>query len=949
MRQRQSRGSSGSRTGSLRQHARAAGFVLSIALLLPTGTHAQARAQDRQIYLQWFETSWKNIETRLPDAFMSGYNATWLPPVWKASDGSPGYDVFDRFDLGQPGSETIYGTEQSFKVLIGEMNRARVESYVDIILNHNGARTSNSAFLNDGGWPGFYLPASGADFWGDFHNGSTQSINPGGANYNLFEGDLVGLIDIAQEKNYQFVRHPVASPPAPGQTNIPPGLVRNRPNPANARFYPDLQLTPSTFVNPANGATWTVYPFNTANPMAGDAVMENAKQMLLRSAQWMLEEFKISGFRLDAAKHIPASFWNNDFDSAMFNRRIYPDGTPGTPFTFGEIVDSNAFTQTYIRNKDGFGNRDALDLNQAGQLRDIRSSRGFGAWSNVLNASVDLQDDGFQNGSQGVRHVYSHDNGSTGGGGSAPDVPALDLAALPQNALILFMSGKPIIYHNSREMHTRFSNRGFWPREGNPTALGDGNPYLQKLVQIANEYVRTDNANLPSAPKTYFYTLNSTDPQNTSLNDVIVFERSNYLASDPTKNEIGVEAAANVLVGISDSYTPGVAFRSVQTSFPAGTRLHELTGASVDPIVDASNQIPTIITVDGNRRVLLPVPNNAATVNGSTVEHHRGYVVYGPAAPSGTLTLTGATGVIPADPVSVPSFRRRTTPMDVITTPTFEIRLDTVKTDPSDLNNWDDQAVFRLNGGFADYNGNGSFDQAANLQIDGGYETFLTQKSPISGPGGTGTTGLYRQVIQTSQLPEGINYLNVLAYRRRVDGGLPIFRDFRKVFYVDMLPPQVTLQPDVVAAGGGSFQYRVTTTDRTVNSVHILANVPQGTDPLTLINGSNQAFQYDRLEWRLTSSSLPAGTNQITVVAFELNGRSSVQTVALNFALGSGDVNRDGVVTIDDLYAAWALPFTSYQLEVDVNRNGTYELADRQALETLIRTQEVIRMRSTQR
>ncbi len=949
MRQRQSRGSSVSRSGPARQRVLAAGFALSIALLYPVGTQGQAQAQDRQIYIQWFETSWKNIESRLPDAFMSGYNASWLPPVWKASSGSPGYDVFDRFDIGQPGSETIYGTEQSFRVLVDEMRRARVESYVDLILNHNGGRTSNSTFLNDGGWPGFYLPASGPDFWGDFNNGLTQSTNPSDPNYNLFTGDLVGLIDIAQEKNYLFVRQPVASPPLPGQTNIPLGLVRNRPNPANARFYPDLQLTPTTFINPSNGASWTIYPFNTANPLAGDATMENAKQLLLRSVQWMLEDVKVDGFRLDAAKHIPASFWNDDFDAAIFNRRIYPNGNAGTPFTFGEVVDSNGFIQTYIRNKDGFGNRDALDLNQAGQLRDIRAGRGFGTWSNVLNSALDLQDDGFQNGSQGVRHVYSHDNGSTGSGGSAPGFPGLELAALPENALILFMSGKPIIYYNSREMHSRFANRGFWPREGNPTALGDGDPHLQRLVQIANQYVRNDNANLPGAPKNLFYTLNSTDPQNTSLNDVIVFERSNFLASDPTKNDIGVEAAASVLVGISDSYTPGVAFRSVQTSFPAGTRLRELTGAWNDPIVDASNQIPSVITVDGNRRVLLPVPNNAATVNGNTVEHHRGYVVYGPAAPSGTLTLTGATGVIPADPVSVPSFRRRTTPIDVITTPTFEIRLDTFKTDASDTNNWDDQAVFRLNGGFADYNGNGAFDQAANLQIDGGYEAFLTQRSPISGPTGTGTLGLYRQVIQTTQLPEGMNYLNVVCYRRRVDGGLPIFNDFRKVFYVDRLPPQVTLQPDVVAAGGGSFQYRVTTTDRTVTSVYVLANVPQGTNPLTLISGINQAFQHDRLEWRLTSSSLPGGVNQITVVAFELNGRSSVQTVALTFALGSGDVNRDGQVTIEDLYAAWALPFATYQLEVDINRNGTYELADRQALETLIRTQEIIKMRSTQR
>lgn len=380
-----------------------------------------ARAQDNPVYLQWFETSWSNIELRTPDLFMAGYGALWIPPASKASDGSPGYDPWDRFDLGTPESQTIYGTESRFRQMIKELHFAGQQVTLDWIMNHNGGRTSNSSFIADGGWPGFYLPGSGPNFWGDFNSGSTQSADPGGANYNLWDGDLVGLIDINQATNYNYIRHPVGA----NAQNIPPGLVRNKPNAQNARLYQDRNLTPMTFTNTGRGGglNWTIYPFNTVDPTQGDAIAENATGMLLRATQWYLDEFKIDGFRLDAAKHIPQWFWDQYWDASVFNRRVAPNGQRVIPFSFVEAVDSNSFVQTYIRKYDGIGNRDALDLNEAGALRDVRSSSGFGSWLNPINASVDKQDDGLNNGTQGVHHVYSHDNGSNGNGGSAPGLP----------------------------------------------------------------------------------------------------------------------------------------------------------------------------------------------------------------------------------------------------------------------------------------------------------------------------------------------------------------------------------------------------------------------------------------------------------------------------------------------------------------------------------------------
>ena len=55
-----------------------------------------------------------------------------------AATQSVGYDVFDRFDLGGPRNETLYGTETSLKANIAAAHTASVQIYTDFILNHNG-------------------------------------------------------------------------------------------------------------------------------------------------------------------------------------------------------------------------------------------------------------------------------------------------------------------------------------------------------------------------------------------------------------------------------------------------------------------------------------------------------------------------------------------------------------------------------------------------------------------------------------------------------------------------------------------------------------------------------------------------------------------------------------------------------------------------------------------
>lgn len=888
------------------------GIYASAAMLVALA--GSAHANDNPVILQWFECQWRDVEHRAPDFFMAGYGATWLPPATKAmSSASVGYDIWDRFDLGSPNAPTAYGTEEGFRAMVGELHGADGLVYADSVLNHNGPRIGSASFQERGGYPGFWMnsgtpPQSKGinDDWGDFHSGRYQSHDPGGSWYDLFEGDLVGLIDIAQETNNQFIRQPVAQ----GEPqNIPAGTVFNRPNADNVRFYPDRDLNPFTFTNPGahgNGPLqFTLYPYNAADPGAGDAVADNGTGMLMRWSQWMLEEHKVDGFRLDAAKHVPNWFWDMFFDSSVYLRWTTPSGRAATPLSFVEVIDGNGFiADNYVRLRDGFGNRDALDINGGGGLRNLINAGGFGSWQDALNGHLDNQDDGLNNGSLGVNHVFSHDNGSVGDGGSQPPLPSVRQQGLPQNAYVLMRPGRSIVYHNARGINR---GGGFWPREGNSTALGL-NPAadvlddsLTKLVQLHNEYGRG-----------LFNPITNTDPNNPSPTDVLVFERRSPIG--------GGDYSANVLVAVNDRFDSGAQQRNVRTSFAPGTRLHELTGAAGDALVDPSGQIPQVLIVGGDRRVALTVPNNVSSAG----EHGRGYVIYGPVAPLGVLELTNVTGVIEADPSNAPAAVRRLTDVDVVEADSFEIQLTTMAADPLDPNT-DDEAIFRLDQGYFDYNGNGQIDPPTRGSVSSGYEAFMTLNEPLYGSGQA--EGLYVQEIDATQLAEGYHYISVMAFRHREANEAPILREIRRVVYVDREGPalEVTNLPERIEEARYEFAFRFL--DRTGTRVHVFWDLPDGMDPIVESDFANLAARRDRFEWRKTVVDLQHGWHTLTLAAFEASDNAAVYEFEIFVDHCAADFDDSGEVNTLD-FLAFLNAFNSGDPAADFNGDGSINSLD---------------------
>jgi glycosidase len=896
--------------------------MMGVTLAATFGVVEPAFAQLSPVTLQWFETEWDDIERRTPDYFMAGYNAVWLPPPSKASYQSPGYDPFDRFDLGQPpitatGSgraRTTYGTEQSFKAMVDELHRANGQVYIDGIFNHNSGRTTSDAFLAQGGWPGFWIPRENpprnklpTDDWGDFHNGNgagyLQSENPGGSNYDLVKGDLVALIDIAQESNHQYIRQPVM---AGNPLNIPAGSLYNQPKVENARFYTDQSLTPTAVANPGTSrnpgvTSFTRYPFNTTDPMAGDAVTDNTTGLLMRWAQWMMEVQGIDGFRLDALKHAPTWFWDTFFDAAVHMTRTDPWGNSVNPLTFGENVTGNFDMIANFIRKDSFANRDALDLQGAARLREIVNANGLGSWagltSNGDSGLLDFADNGFLDGSLGMKHVFSHDNGTVGSGSSMPPLPTAKQQGFAQHAYMLMSPGRTIVYHHGRGVPR---SSGFFPREGTPLALGLDpaanvlDPTITRLVRLHNQL----------AIGQYFQL-------NGNIGDVLIFERA-------------ANGQANCLVGVSDRYDAGVDTISVTTRYASGTRLHEQTGNAASAAIDPNNQIPEVLTVGAGGVVNLVVPRN---VSSTGVEHARGFVVYSEALPTGTLTITNQSGVIAADPSSFPAFFRRLNAIAVVSGPTFRITLNTSQTDLQDSET-DDNALFKIGAGTADYNGNGSIDIAPSNPVLGGYEQFLTINQPTFGSGGT--TGVYSQEIDASQLDEGFAYVSAVAFRHRSNPAFsPIFTEWRTVVYVDRMDAELEVPDLEQPLENPSHEFRIVNPDRTVTAVHTFLDLPDGVDPVSQATVFNAAARWDRLEWRRAfESPMSNGPHTLTVVAFEHSGRATVIEVPFQVGECVADFAPPaGVLDFFDV-AAFLAAFSAGDLAADLNNDSMLDFFD---------------------
>lgn len=913
------------------------------------GRRAGAEDVSAPVILQDFEQTYKTIESRLPDIFAAGYGTIYTPPPGRSDQGnfSVGYDQYDRFDLGAPGKPTIYGTETGLKKLVTETHKMGGTYAIDFVMNHNGYSDygtvdgngvrfapdyNNPAALHGGGYPGFALPLLRSTGQGPDNGGNIDGDFNSPYDYGVQQLRLAGLIDIAQEHNYRFIRTPVV---AGDPRNLPAGTATvfgrraNVPDPNNARFYPDKSLNPILVYDPAtNVSNIAIYPFNNANPLQGTPVEENAMGLIMRNAQWLVQTVGVDMFRLDAAKHV-TPFTLDYFDRAVYRSsfRTLLNGAQEQVFSFSEAYDgSAAYLQGHVK-KTPFvyggpnnnqlqnegtvhANRDALDFKLFFAMQANLSSNGFANnWDNIRSAALDVNDDGYHNGSQGVTFVSSADNGP----------PALGNVAY---AYTLMMPGNTIVYYNGKE----FGNDRSFPQDGRGDALGGTyGDAIPELVNLRNRYGRGN------------YIERLTESKN------FAFER---------------ESSALVLLN-SEPYSGGYDSRTIPTSFAPGTRLLEQTGNAADSNSDPFNDIPEVLTVNGdgsvNVRFLHNVkPGYSSPDNGGFTGN--GYLIYGLPTPQGSLSLTNVAQVLPGHtPDSATSTNlpydngvSRLHDISVVTGNSFQVKLDTLKVNLLGLAEFRDRdadgdnAMLKIDGGL-DVNGSGAVDITQPGSVAYGFEQFVTVRSP--GYFNANGNGQYAQTIDATQLSEGMHYITAIAFRRR-DSGPAVYTDWKQSIYVDRLPPNsaaISFAADQTGVNENR-QLRVKSLDLTADNVHVLLDLPAGltsAQVLGLVNGGTQGERLDRDIWQKYLTGVSSGNHVATVVTYEITGNYNIQrfsagqlpglTVSSSIGRGIGDLNVDGFINATDVNQLSTVVISNNQQfnpAGDVNADGQIDLAD---------------------
>jgi alpha-amylase len=248
----------------------------------------------------WFSRSdgvlWNELAELAPELASRGITSVWIPPCGKAAGGSEdvGYAVYDPFDLGefdQKGSvRTKYGTREELLRALTRLHEHNIQVYADMVFNHR----------------------CGAD-----ETEEVRALRVCADDRNQVEAEP---IQIKAWTKFDF----------PGRGDTHSAFKWNFQHftavDCNADA-PDEQciylLEGKTF---SGEVSFEQGNFDFLMGCDVDTYHPDVREELYRFGRWFVDTTGVGGFRLDAAKHIPASFfrdWLNHMRSHFGDRELF--------------------------------------------------------------------------------------------------------------------------------------------------------------------------------------------------------------------------------------------------------------------------------------------------------------------------------------------------------------------------------------------------------------------------------------------------------------------------------------------------------------------------------------------------------------------------------------------------------------------------------------------------
>ncbi|WP_131538167.1 alpha-amylase [Pedobacter nototheniae] len=252
-------------------------------------------------YFHWYYNEEQNLWVKVANDAKHlkeiGITSVWLPPAYKASTGgySVGYDVYDLFDLGefdQKGSiNTKYGAKDEYTKAIESLHDQDISVLADVVFNHKAGgdelekiqvRTVNEEDRNE-----FTSDVFEIEAWTKF----TFPARKGKYSEFIWDHQCFSGVDWAEDLK---------------QT-----AIYSIQNHAGESF----EEVPST-----EFGNYDYLMFNDID-YRNQAVVEELKYW----GEWLVENTKVDGFRLDAVKHINPQFINEWIDhlNQKFNRNFF--------------------------------------------------------------------------------------------------------------------------------------------------------------------------------------------------------------------------------------------------------------------------------------------------------------------------------------------------------------------------------------------------------------------------------------------------------------------------------------------------------------------------------------------------------------------------------------------------------------------------------------------------